>query len=217
MNIILKPVEIISNRSIAKDVYVLSFQRDFNFTAGQIIAVDIIPNGTPRLYSIASGENEKNIDILFDEKLDGKLTPFLSNLTSGDTIYVSEPFGDFRCEDENCWFIASGTGIAPFVSMIRSGMAKGKKLIHGGKNDENFYFSDLIEKELKNDYVRCASQQTDTSFYKGRLTKWLVEQSVFSKEISYYLCGSSEMVVDVRDFLIKKGVSFDKIISETYF
>lgn len=217
MDKILKPVKIVSNKKVAKDVYILSFKREFDFRAGQIIAIDLVANGTPRLYSIASGEGDEYVEILFDEKTDGKLTPHLSNVVEGDVIYVSEPFGNFQCTHKDCWFIAAGTGIAPFVSMLRSGMAKGKKIIHGGKLDENFYFSDLIETELASDYVRCASQQADTLFYKGRLTKWLEEQPVFSKGISYYLCGSSEMVVDVRDFLIKKGVSFDKIISETYF
>lgn len=204
-------------RQIATDVFVLSFQRDFEFTAGQVLAIDVEPEGVPRLYSIASGEKDENVDILFDEKSDGKLTPFLSRLKVGDFIYVSEPFGSFHCEAGDGWFIASGTGVAPFVSMLRSGMNEGKALIHGGRFDENFYFSELIEKNLGENYIRCASQEQFTKFYPGRLTQWLREQPVFSKEIKYYLCGSAEMVVEVRDFLISKEVPFQNIISETYF
>ena len=204
-------------RTISPDVYVLSCPRDFEFTAGQVVAIDVEPVGTPRLYSIASGEKDENVDILFDEKLEGKLTPFLSKLKAGDFIYVSEPFGTFHCDADMAWFIASGTGVAPFVSMIRTGMGLGKMLIHGGRFDENFYFSELIENKLGSNYIRCASQEQFTAYYAGRLTQWLREQPVFSKEIKYYLCGSAEMVVEVRDFLISKGVPFQYIISETYF
>lgn len=202
---------------IAENVYLLSFARDFEFTAGQVVAIDTIPDGEPRLYSIASGEKENWIDILFDEKADGKLTPLLSTLRAGDAIYVSKPFGAFQCKDKQAWWIASGTGIAPFASMLRSGQAKGKKLIHGARFDTHFYFSELIEKEMGEDYMRCCSQQPDTQYYPGRLTRWLEEQPSLPKEIGYYLCGSAEMVVEVRDLLIKKGVPFQQIISETYF
>lgn len=204
-------------RQIASDVYVLSFPGDFEFTAGQVVAIDVVSEGVPRLYSIASGEKDENVDILFDEKSDGKLTPFLSKMNVGDIIYVSEPFGSFHCDAGDGWFIASGTGVAPFVSMIRSGKNDGKTLIHGGRYDENFYFSELIENVLGENYIRCASQELFTKYYPGRLTKWLREQPVFSKEIKYYLCGSAEMVVEVRDFLISKEIPFQNIISETYF
>lgn len=209
--------QINSIKEIANDVYVLSFSREFNFNAGQVVAIDIVPDGQPRLYSIASGEKEQNVDILFDEKPDGKLTPFLSSLKSGASIYVSEPFGNFTCNNEKAWWIASGTGVAPFVSMARSGFGKGKTLIHGGRQDENFYFSELLENNLVESYIRCTSQQPDTAYYKGRLTNWLREQSFLPINIKYYLCGSSEMVVEVRDLLISKDIPFQQIISETYF
>ncbi|MFV0392083.1 MAG: ferredoxin--NADP reductase [Paludibacteraceae bacterium] len=204
-------------RQVASNVYVLSYARGHEFTSGQIVAIDVEPNGTPRLYSIASGEREKEIDILFDEKPEGKLTPIFSKLEVGAEIYVSEAFGDFRCDDADAWWIASGTGVAPFVSMLRSGMGKGKKLIHGARFDENFYFSDVIEKELGENYIRCASQDMETNFYRGRLTHRLRDLKAVPKEIRYYLCGSPEMVVEVRDILIQKEIPFQNIISETYF
>ena len=206
-----------SIKEIAQNVFVLSFARDFEFRAGQVVAIDLTPDGQPRLYSIASGEKDDFIEILFDEKPDGKLTPKLSALHPGDTIYVSEPFGNFICNDESAWWIASGTGVAPFVYMVRSGQEIGKILIHGGRYDENFYFSEVLEKKLSGNYIRCASQQADTAHYIGRLTRWLTGQSFLPTNIKYYLCGSPEMVVEVRDILISRQIPFGQIISETYF
>lgn len=204
-------------RSIAHGVYILSFKHNFHFTAGQIIAIDIVPDGKPRLYSIASGETEEYMEILFDEKKNGQLTPFLSKLHPGDAIYVSEPFGTFKTYFDPGYWIASGTGVAPFVSMARSGFGENKILIHGGKADENFYYSELLENIMPDQLIRCCSQQENTKFYKGRLTQWLKDQRDLPTEYHYYLCGSAEMVVEVRDILIDRGIPFQNIISETYF
>lgn len=210
--------QVISVRTVAEGVFVLTFSRDFSFTAGQVIAIDLVPDGKPRLYSIASGEKESEIEILFDEKPLGSLTPRLSRLKPGDTIYVSKPFGTFKPESSNCVWIAAGTGIAPFVSVIRSHSAKKCMLIHGGRLDENFYYSQLIEKQLDaNHYIRCSSQQKDTAHFNGRLTEWLINQQKLPQNSLYCLCGSAEMVVQVRDILISKSIPFKNIISETYF
>lgn len=214
---ILHKTKVHSLRNIAEGVYIISFLRSFKFTAGQVVAIDLITDGQPRLYSIASGENEEYVDILFDEKPGGNLTPFLSKLQSDDIIYVSEPFGTFTTACGKAFWIASGTGVAPFVSMARSGLAVDKTLIHGGKLDENFYFSDVLESLMTNGYVRCCSQQQDTLNYNGRLTVWLAEKHNLPTNCPYYLCGSPEMVVQVRDLLIEKGIPFQNIISETYF
>ena len=207
-----------SVREVAFGVYILSLQRDFSFKPGQVIAVDLVPDGRPRLYSIASGTKDVDLEILFDEKKNGQLTPFLSKLQAGDSIYVSEPFGTYSTQPGKGFWIASGTGIAPFVSMLRSGMADEKSLIHGSRLDENFYYSDLIESLMGSDrFIRCCSQQEDTRYYKGRLTAWLREHKNLPGDAKYYLCGSPEMVVEVRDLLIAKGIPFHNVVCETYF
>lgn len=204
-------------QTVATDVYVLLFKRNFTFRAGQVVAIDLVPDGEPRLYSIASGEQDQFIQILFDEKKEGKLTPFLSKIKAGDYIYVSEPFGSFKTENHLAYWIASGTGIAPFISMARSGLSVDKTLVHGGKLDENFYFSEDLESLFPDRYFRCCSQQEDTRYFKGRLTEWLIKKCDIPLNAYFYLCGSAEMVVQVRDILISKGISFQQIVSETYF
>ena len=127
------------------------------------------------------------------------------------------PFGTYSTQPGKGYWIASGTGIAPFVSMLRSGLADEKTLIHGARFDENFYYSDLIEPVLGKQFIRCCSQQDDTKQYKGRLTNWLREQKNMPTDAKYYLCGSAEMVVEVRDLLIAKAIPFHNVICETYF
>lgn len=213
----LEKTAISGKQALTSGVYVLRFKRKHNFLAGQVVALTTDTTIPPRLYSICSGVSEEEISILFNVKEDGLLTPLLSKLQMGDSILVSAPFGAFLGDDKPSWWIAAGTGVAPFRSMLRSGMEKEKKLIHGGRTSDSFYFQQEMMPLLGNRYIRCCSQEKGEGLYEGRLTQWLREQYSLPEGIMYYLCGSSEMVVEVRDILIEKGVAIDKIMSEIYF
>lgn len=202
---------------IAPGVFLLSFPRPWDFTAGQVIGISPGHGLEARLYSIASGELDDEADLLYSLNPEGKLTPWLSKLSTGDSIFISEPFGSFTCGGEDAWWIASGTGIAPFSSMFRTGLVKGKKLLHGGRDLNSFYFNEQFLPVLGNRYVRCCSREEAPGIYGGRLTRYLMEQSDLPPGEKYYLCGSAEMVVDVRDILLTKGIPFNNIISEIYF
>ncbi|MFZ4414070.1 MAG: ferredoxin--NADP reductase [Bacteroidales bacterium] len=206
-----------SNISIAPNVYVLSFKKDFDFIPGQWIAIGLNPTDNPRLYSIASGIHNDEINILFDIKPQGALTPNMATLKKGDSIYVSLPDGSFSGTTDKAWWIASGTGIAPFKAMLESGMGKDKKLLHGGKSLQLFYFEKEFTAALGENYIRCCSREKDNNVFEGRITEYLRQQEQLPSDEKYYLCGSSEMVVEVRDILVDKGVPFGNIIAEIYF
>jgi ferredoxin-NADP reductase len=53
-------------------------------------------------------------------------------------------------------------------------------------------------------------------FYEGRLTEYIIREPI-DVHRKYFVCGSSEMVVQVRDLLIGRGVDYDHIIVEIYF
>lgn len=206
-----------SNISLAPNVYLLSFKRSFSFVPGQWIAIGLYPTDTPRLYSIASGIHNDEINILYDIKPDGALTPNMATLKKGDNIYISKPDGSFYAETGKAWWIATGTGIAPFKAMLDSGLGKDKKLIHGGKSLQSFYFEKEFSDVLGESYIRCCSRENGDIEYNGRVTEYLKQQEQLPSNEKYYLCGSSEMVVEVRDILVNKAVPFGNIIAEIYF
>jgi ferredoxin/flavodoxin---NADP+ reductase len=211
------PVEIISNTSIAPLAYLLEFKRIFDFLPGQVIKISLNEQA-PRMYSLASGNNENTIKILYDIKPGGELTPRLSNLKKGDMISISQPFGEFLCDTSPCYWIAQGTGIAPFYSMFCSGLGQGKILIQGGRKQETFYFREEFMKFFESEnYICCSSLKETGNFYLGRLTDYLKKQNNLPAHLKYYLCGSAEMVIEVRDILISKNVPFGNIIAEIYF
>jgi ferredoxin/flavodoxin---NADP+ reductase len=130
---------------------------------------------------------------------------------------VSTPFGWFTSSNEPAWWIASGTGIAPFASMFYSGLGENKVIVHGAKYADSFYFQDDFAVGPCRQYVRCCSGEKKGGLYHGRLTRFLEESDNLPLNVSYYLCGKVEMVVDVRETLMKKGVPFQNIQSEIYF
>lgn len=210
-------VKILSNTEIAPMVRLLEFEKNFDFKAGQVINV-FYNDLPPRMYSIASGENDSTLKILFDVKPAGQLTPALSRLKKNDELQISEPFGSFSSNHAQAYWIAVGTGIAPFYAMFRSGFAKNKVLIHGVKRSSNLYFRNEFTIGLsKGSYVQCLSQEKHITSFSGRVTDFLNQCQDLPADFNYYLCGSAEMVVDTRDVLISKGISFEHIFAEIYF
>jgi ferredoxin--NADP+ reductase len=215
LNYSIKQVSV--NKELAEGAYLISFKRDFDFLAGQVVALGVDPNIPPRLYSIASGETDDLVEILYTEKSGGELTPLLSTLRAGDKLMVSTPFGTFTQVTDDAVYVAAGTGIAPFMSKIKSKKGANPMLIHGVSFPEYFYFSDYLQVNLDRKYIQCCSRYQSDDFFLGRVTQFLKGWEGLNPNKKFYLCGSAEMVVDTRDVLIARGVPFGNINAEIYF
>lgn len=188
-----------------------------DFKPGQVAGLGLKGLYPPRIYSIAGSDFKSWIEFLFDVRPEGFLSPKLAALKAGDEIQITKPFGNFTATHEPAWWIAGGTGIAPFKAMLDAGMHKNKTLIHGVRDPKNFYFHEAFESVLGENYIRCCSGDKTQGYFHGRVTAYLEQLPSLPSDIHYYLCGSAEMVVDTRDLLIARGVPFDHIIAEIYF
>lgn len=213
----LHPVNLSGNLEISPGVYVISWKRSSDFSPGQVIKISMDLHEPPRIYSICSGNRDEDISVLFNVKPGGILTPKLAAMRPGDRIFVSEPYGSFFCDEKPAHLISTGTGIAPFHSMIRSGKVKNKVLIHGVSHANQFYFEDYLRKELGDNYIRCCSREQAEGCFSGRVTDYLLSLPDLPKGDKYYLCGQALMVVEVRDLLIQKGVPYGQIYAEIFF
>ena len=202
---------------LSEGIFLIGFKRNFPFRAGQVIGIAMEENGPRRLYSICSGEQEEEIRILYKVVDEGFLTPQLSDLEAGDTVWITAAGGEFTGSHEPAVWIATGTGIAPFYSMLRSGLGEHKTLLHGNRFLEQFNFYDEFQETMGHDYIRCCSSERSKEVYHGRVTGYLEEQHELNPALKYYLCGSTDMVVEARDIMISKGIPFGNIISEIYF
>jgi len=211
----LEQVRVAENAEVAPGIYRLAFARPWDFIPGQCVALTLDPRQEARFYSIASGAQEPAVEVLYDLVPDGELTPRLALLAPGDELFCSAPFGAFRdAEGPSCW-VATGTGVAPFVSMARSRGTAGKLLLHGSRS-----LAGLLERPLfasmGDRYVPCCSREKGEGVFEGRTTAWLSQGRLPAAE-RYLLCGNSEMVVEARDILIGRGVPFADVVAEIYF
>jgi ferredoxin--NADP+ reductase len=215
----LRPAEVINKEELAPNVYMLTFEKLRDFTPGQVVAIGQREDDEePRLYSIASGSSDVHMDILFDINPDGHLTPYLATLNKGDEIFVSEPFGRFYSEEGEGIWIATGTGIAPFIAMTKSGLSEGKTLLHGARFLNQFYHQTLFLSKMESRYKRFCTRETGSGIIHGRLTDYLINHNSLPANIKYYLCGSPEMVIEVRELLVEqKRIPYENIVAEIYF
>lgn len=213
----LSPALIQSNKQIAPGAFLLSFDREFEFIPGQVIGLSHDAGLEPRLYSIASGNQEPQVKILYTVKPDGFLTPGLAKMKPGEKVFHTLPFGKFIGEEHPAVWIATGTGIAPFASMLFSGLATNKTLIYGHRYPERLFFHQQIKETMQDRYVPCCTRKQVEGMFYGRVTDYIRTLKDLDPTIPYYLCGNSEMVVDMRDLLIEKGVPYEKIIAEIFF
>ncbi len=106
-------------------IFELDLPEEFRFDSGQYatLALDT-PNGfLPRPYSIASSPyDSKILEFYINVVEEGEFTPHLFGLKPGDPVWYMGPKGKFtlsRTARKNLFLICTGTGLAPFVSMIR--------------------------------------------------------------------------------------------------
>ncbi len=210
-------VKVIENVEISPGVYLLSWRQNGVFIPGQVVKVAVDSEQPPRIYSVCCGNLDEKISILFNIKEEGYLTPKLAAAQPGDQVLVSKPYGSFHGDHSPSFWIATGTGIAPFYSMFQSGMSDHKILIHGVRYLNQFYFEDELEWAMGRNYIRCCTREPSDNVFHGRITTYLLETNKFPKDYKYYLCGKSLMVVEVRDLLISKGIPYENIFAEIFF
>jgi ferredoxin--NADP+ reductase len=207
---------VISNTPVGPASFILRVHRgDDPVRAGQCFSVGTADMAINREYSIYSGENDPYLEFFVRRVDDGILTPRLARLQKGDSVYVAGPFGAF-CIDEPrrsapFVFVATGTGVAPFHSFIRSYPALDYRLYWGVRHESDLtVLSDYDEERVRTCVSRSSSQPTE------HVTDALAADEL-SASAFYYLCGNRSMIIDVTKQLRDKGVPGGNIFMETFF
>lgn len=224
-------------RQISPTVFELTFEAEprLEFTAGQFISC-VIPGAGPsgrdlrRAYSIASPPEGRLVELCVKLVPGGPGTNYLYTLRPGHTFKGLAPYGDFTFESpagRHVCFISTGTGIAPFRSMMLSSQYQKapppSTTCLLGVSDETEV---LYEEELrglpvpKMKYVAAVSRpKGNWKGFKGRVTDYLrsMGEDYPWLNADYYLCGNGAMIDEVKRLLTEKGVSKESIYQEVYY
>jgi len=205
------------------------------FKAGQFIVTDL-PLGDKRIqrwrsYSIANAPDETNILELAIVLLEGGAgsTYFHETLQIGDTVKFKAPDGSFCLPDNienDLVFLATGTGVAPFRSMLHDIVNKNiphrkMHLIFGTREEEGILYREEFEefeKTIPDFKYSIALSRENFQGYQGYIHNiYMKEYAKPRKDLRFLICGWSVMIDEaVANIYTKLGYDKSQIHYELY-
>jgi NAD(P)H-flavin reductase len=204
-----KRATVVSKAKLSPLISLVGFNIDepITFEPGQYAMLRVAPFEW-RSYSIASVDNTR-MTLLINTGTGGDGSIFIEGCQVGAETQVELPFGDFRLQnnDHRKVFIATGTGLAPFLPMFSMLKAKGNidsaELLFGAR---------LVQDSISRDMTPlprttlCASRDPSAeNVFHGRVTDALKALTFEPATTDFYICGSPSMVTDCRAILTRAG------------
>ncbi|MFA5953294.1 MAG: ferredoxin reductase family protein [Candidatus Pacearchaeota archaeon] len=185
-----------------------------NYKSGQFIFVSFKQKGLKEYhpFTISSSPSEDNLKLTIKES--GDWTKKLNSLNVGTKAFVEGPYGKFYANEnsEQIW-IAGGIGITPFLSMARHSKIKSKiDLFYSVKDAKDAVFIEELNKLSKGNFKVHIIYTS-----KGkRLTVEDIFKRVEIKNKEILICGPVEMMINLKEQLLNKGVHNKKIHMEEF-
>ena len=205
----------------------------FGFVPGQWLSVKATtPEGEEmtRAYSIASPPENGLVAFCLNRVDEGFMSNHLCSLVEGSEITFQGPFGDFilRPPLRDTIFIATGTGIAPFRSMLRWLHADPERhqghefwLLFGARREQDLYYRDEFERLAAEHstfhFVPTLSRPSpEWKGLRGYVQEHVKEIVGDRKDMHAYICGLDKMVKANRELLKNLGWERHSIRYEKY-
>jgi ferredoxin/flavodoxin---NADP+ reductase len=227
--------EITKRVDFAPDLWMIRIRGggEFKFIPGQYATLGVEENGkrVERPYSIVSSPAEDELEFFFELVPEGALTPRLHKLQPGDQLLMRKiPKGKFSLEmgngRTNHLLISTVTGVAPFVSYVRTLHEEWKAgrfdgthklfLLNGASRPWEFGYRDELAEFAKElpwfTYVPTVSRPWDHEDWAGEigraddiLRKYADQWQLDASNTLAYICGHPEMIEHSKAILKRRG------------
>jgi ferredoxin--NADP+ reductase len=207
----------------------------FRFRNGQFTMIGLEVEGRPllRAYSVVSPNYEENLEFFSIKVADGPLTSRLQHLNVGDPIIVSRKATgtlvlDNLLDGRNLYLLGTGTGLAPFMSIIRDPETYDRfekvVLVHGCRHVAELAYAETITEHLPEDEYVGELVREKLVYYptvtrepfrnRGRITDLITSKTLFNdtglpvldrEQDRLMLCGSPQMIGEMRELLDDRG------------
>ena len=205
------------------------------FSNGHFTMIGLRVNNKPllRAYSIVSPNYEEHLEFLSIKVPDGPLTSRLQHIQVGDSIIVGKkPTGtlliDYLLPAKRLYMLSTGTGLAPFLSLIRDPETYEKfeevVLVHGVRQVNELAYHDYISQELPQHEFLGEMVSKQLKYYptvtreaykhQGRVTT-IIENGQLAADLGLpalnpaedrvMICGSPEMLRDLKHMMEVRG------------
>ena len=209
--------------------------QSLRFSNGHFTMIGLRVDGKPllRAYSIVSPNYEETLEFFSIKVPDGPLTSRLQHIQPGDSVIVGhKPTGtlliDYLLPGKRLYLLGTGTGLAPFMSIIRDPDTYEKFdqviLVHGCRLVSELAYRDYITQELPQHEFLGEMVSSQLKYYptvtrepfptQGRIPD-LIESGRMARDLGLpdlhpqldrvMLCGSPEMLKSIKEVLEKRG------------
>ncbi|AFJ48486.1 2Fe-2S iron-sulfur cluster-binding protein [Shimwellia blattae] len=216
---------------VCHDVWLLRLRpaKPFSWSAGQFVRLTF-PGGGQRSYSMASTPEDDELEFHIRIVPDGRLTPSLpAGLKTGDSVKLSGPLGASWLRlrhDGPLLCVASGTGLAPQLSIIRTALATGVTrpvtLYYGARREEDLYGVAQLE-QLARDYpgfrfhVVLSQQPASAHRRHGRLPATIAGDIPSLAGWKIYPAGNPAMVASMTELALQLGARPQDIHADAFY
>jgi NAD(P)H-flavin reductase/ferredoxin len=213
-------VTVVGVQIIAAEVMELRLRRPrFHYTPGQYAFVRHRDGQGEfhRAYSVVSNHDDE-VTFCIRILANGRGGRALSELNPGDVVGLGPAVGRFSLASLSRpkLFVAGGTGLAPVVPMCRAAHAAPKTVIVGARHERDLFWMDDL-RAIPNTTVIPVLESPSTEWpgLRGRVTD-VVNGLDTASFAEFYTCGSPGMVAAVAKNLRERGVSDDRIHSDSF-
>ncbi len=223
-------VAVIQKIQLTHNVIELRFEKptDFEYVAGQFIQVLFTreEKNYVRSYSLSSIPTDDFLECCIKVLPGGVGSNYLNDLNIGDRITIRGPVGNFTTKHATTnplFCVATGVGIAPIMSIISHELRSTNNtrpvhILFGVRSETDIFWLERLE-TMKRDYphfsytLTLSQPSTTWDATTGRVTNHL---STINAEQHFFVCGSLEMVKDVRQTLQEQRVAPQHIHVEIF-
>jgi CDP-4-dehydro-6-deoxyglucose reductase len=196
------------------------------FTPGQFVSfvADVRGKKITRAYSICSPPDGNRFELCLNRLEHGIFSPHLFEMNPGDTLEMRPPLGMFVLKEppREAILVATGTGIAPFRSILHAALGtRPFTLIFGTRFERTLLygheFQEMAAREPRFHYWPTLSRpDPDWTGRTGYVQKHLPDAIGDRRDLDVYICGLKIMVDDVRNILKEMGFDRKQIVYEKY-
>ena len=222
--------KITQNRQWTERLYSLRFTAPLGeFKAGQFVRIALEIDGeiVARPYSLVNSPAEPELEIFFNIVPQGPLTPRLAVLQQGDVIRVADRTSGFLTIDQvpaarHLWMLATGTGVGPFVSILKTTEAWQRfekiVLVYSVRTAHDLAYQDVIaginEAYQQFSFVpvitresvpRTLNARIPDALQSGQLEE-LAGIGMNPEDSHVMMCGNSAMIADVNKLLEQRSM-----------
>ena len=221
---------IVENRHWTKHLYSLCVRTEpVPFTAGQFakLALNMEGKRVARPYSFVNAPHEPILEFYSSIVLEGPLSPKLAALEKEGRVWVTDKGSGFLVLDEvpegkYLWLLATGTGVGPFLSILRTAAPWRRfeyiVLVHAVRNAGDLSYRDVIGKLIEEHtdqftMIPFVSRERSDFAIRGRIPEKIMDGTLekrgavpFNQDSQVMICGNPDMVKDATVALERRGL-----------